>query len=72
MSFRIFNSNFQEENIFSRWIRMLIPALLLLMSGVYADVIVNEIMQNPAAVADNQGEWFELYNSGNQDVDLNG
>ncbi len=51
---------------------MLIPALLLLVSGVYADVIVNEIMQNPAAVADNQGEWFELYNSGNQDVDLNG
>jgi len=38
----------------------------------YGQIVINEIMQNPSAVADNQGEWFELYNAGSQTVDLNG
>ena len=27
------------------------------------DVVINEILQNPAAVADTAGEWFEVYNA---------
>lgn len=37
----------------------------------YGQIVINEIMQNPSAVNDNQGEWFELYNAGSQTVDLN-
>ena len=36
------------------------------------DVVINEILQNPAAVADTAGEWFEVYNAANQAIDLNG
>ncbi len=36
------------------------------------NVVINEIMQNPAAVGDNAGEWFELYNAGSGAVDVNG
>ena len=35
-------------------------------------LVINEIMQNPSAVADGDGEWFELFNAGTADVDLNG
>jgi len=35
-------------------------------------IVINEIMQNPAAVSDSAGEWFELYNAGASDVDING
>jgi hypothetical protein len=37
-----------------------------------AEVVINEIMQNPNAVADGSGEWFELYNPTAADVDING
>ena len=33
---------------------------------------INEIMQNPSAVSDNDGEWFEIFNSGEIELDLNG
>jgi len=36
------------------------------------DIVINEIMQNPSAVSDSDGEWFELYNAGSTDVDING
>ena len=36
------------------------------------DVVINEILQNPAAVSDTAGEWFEVYNATNQAIDLNG
>ncbi|MGD2064431.1 MAG: ExeM/NucH family extracellular endonuclease, partial [Nitrospirota bacterium] len=36
------------------------------------DVVINEIMQNPSAVADSAGEWFELVNTTDRDFDLNG
>lgn len=36
------------------------------------DVVINEIMQNPAAVSDTNGEWFELYNATDADIDING
>jgi len=35
-------------------------------------VVINEIMQNPSAVPDSNGEWFELYNGGSSVVDVNG
>lgn len=34
------------------------------------DLVITEVMPNPAAVADNLGEWFEVYVT--RDVDLNG
>ena len=36
------------------------------------DVIINEIMQNPAAVSDANGEWFELFNTTVSDIDIEG
>jgi len=36
------------------------------------EIVVTEIMQNPAAVNDTYGEWFELYNAGDEAVDLDG
>lgn len=36
------------------------------------DIMINEIMQNPAAVGDSAGEWFELYNPTASDIDING
>ena len=32
-------------------------------------IVINEIMQNPSAVADGSGEWFELYNPGTRRED---
>ncbi|MCK4588927.1 MAG: lamin tail domain-containing protein [Nanoarchaeota archaeon] len=36
------------------------------------DIIINEIMQNPNAVTDANGEYFELYNDGAIAFDING
>jgi predicted extracellular nuclease len=36
------------------------------------DIVINEIMQNPNAVLDSAGEWFELYNPTGSDIDING
>ncbi|HEX6042757.1 DNA/RNA non-specific endonuclease [Longimicrobium sp.] len=33
-------------------------------------LVINEIMPNPAGVADELGEWFEIYNAGSTPVDL--
>lgn len=35
------------------------------------DVIITEIIQNPKEVTDTNGEWFEIYNTTNEDIDLN-
>ena len=35
-------------------------------------VIISEFMANPKAVSDDKGEWIELYNTTDQDIDLNG
>jgi beta-lactamase superfamily II metal-dependent hydrolase len=35
-------------------------------------LVINEIMQNPASVGDTKGEWFELYNPSTGDVDIDG
>jgi len=36
------------------------------------EIIITEIMQNPSDVSDADGEWFEVYNNGATDVDMNG
>jgi cysteine-rich repeat protein len=37
-----------------------------------AALVISEFMPNPAGVADDVGEWIEVYNPGAQDVELNG
>ncbi|MBN1335036.1 MAG: lamin tail domain-containing protein [Deltaproteobacteria bacterium] len=39
---------------------------------VAGDLVISEIIQNPGAVGDTYGEWFEVYNASGLDVDLNG
>lgn len=42
-------------------------------SGVNpGDLVINEIMQNPSAVGDGSGEYFELWNTTGADIDING
>jgi len=41
-------------------------------SAIISDLYITEIMANPSAVSDSNGEWFELYNPGNDIFDLNG
>ena len=36
------------------------------------NLVINEIMQNPSAVSDFDGEWFELFNPNASAVDING
>ena len=36
------------------------------------DLVINEVMQNPAAVNDDAGEWFEVFNPTDTDVDIEG
>lgn len=49
---------------------------LLLLAGtvtrVDAEVVINEILQNPSMVIDTNGEWFELFNPGAVPVDIDG
>lgn len=35
-------------------------------------LVINEIMQNPSAVPDTDGEWFEIFNPDTNAVDVNG
>ncbi len=36
------------------------------------DLIISELMPNPAVVSDAVGEWFEIFNRGTETVDING
>jgi hypothetical protein len=38
--------------------------------GADENIIVTEIMQNPSAVSDTYGEWFEIYNADAESYDL--
>lgn len=50
----------------------LVATAMLAAPRAQAALIINEIMQNPSAVADGSGEWFELYNPDAVDVDIDG
>ncbi len=39
---------------------------------VLPEIIITEIMQNPADVLDGDGEWFEVFNNSGADVDMAG
>ncbi|UCD28134.1 MAG: lamin tail domain-containing protein, partial [Planctomycetota bacterium] len=41
-------------------------------TGNTVQLVINEIMQNPSAVSDSNGEWFELYNPTASTVDIDG
>ena len=36
------------------------------------DIVITEIMQNPSIVEDVYGEWFEIYNASDTNIDLSG
>ena len=36
----------------------------------YGDLLITEIMYNPAALSDTEGEWFEVYNPSAQSINL--
>ncbi len=44
--------------------------MMLAAAPASSDLIITEIMQNPSAVEDANGEWFEIYNSGSSPVDM--
>jgi hypothetical protein len=44
----------------------------LFAAPAHAGLVITEVMQNPAAVSDTDGEWFEIYNDGATQVNLNG
>lgn len=57
--------------------KKLLLSLIILIFGVSvysvdASIVINEIMADPAEVSDSDGEWIELYNTGFEDVDING
>ena len=41
-------------------------------AALISDLFITEVMANPAAVSDTNGEWFELYNPTLETVDLEG
>ncbi len=56
----------------ARWLAVCGVWLAGLPGAAVGQIVINEIMQNPAAVGDSSGEWFELYNGGSSAVDING
>ena len=53
--------------------RLIVSFLFISTFGLgQSSVTITEIMQNPSAVNDSEGEWFEVFNSGNTELDLNG
>ncbi|MDP7028249.1 MAG: lamin tail domain-containing protein, partial [Candidatus Marinimicrobia bacterium] len=40
--------------------------------SIFTSLLINEIMQNPYAVSDENGEWFEIYNDGEAPINLEG
>lgn len=45
---------------------------LALVAPLLSQVVINEVMRNPAAVPDTRGEWFELFNDSGETIDLQG
>ncbi len=43
-----------------------------LTTATAGDIVITEVMQNPAAVTDALGEWFEVFNTTFSPIDLNG
>jgi predicted extracellular nuclease len=61
----------------SRTFKLALILLTVLSTMAYAvsasaQLVINEIIQNPAAVSDTNGEWFEIYNPTAGAVDIDG
>ncbi|KAA3606164.1 MAG: lamin tail domain-containing protein [Calditrichaeota bacterium] len=62
----------------SKWLKATLGLTLLaslsgnLFGANPGDVIVTEIMQNPSAVSDNNGEYFEVYNTTTSAINIDG
>jgi Lamin Tail Domain/Secretion system C-terminal sorting domain len=54
----------------AKW--FVVMVVMLAAVAAQADIVINEIMQNPSAVSDSYGEYFEVYNDGVADVDMDG
>ncbi len=50
---------------------VLIVFMSVITTSLKAQIVITEIMLNPDAVSDANGEWFELYNPTGTDVDIN-
>jgi lamin tail-like protein len=48
------------------------PSCYALTELLPGDIVITEIMNNPLAVPDNVGEWFEVYNTAPKCIDLDG
>ncbi len=48
------------------------PGALSVAELLPGDLVISEVMKNPAAVDDDYGEWIEVYNATASAVDLNG
>ena len=59
-----------------RMLRLSALAIFVFTATLHAaspgDVVINEVMQNPGAVSDAAGEWFELYNATGVPIALDG
>ncbi len=63
------NHNLTLKNLLS----LILTGFLIVLSGqVMAQVVINEILQNPSAVSDGSGEWFELTNTTGSAIDIDG
>ena len=51
---------------------MLCISLAFGQNALAQSVVINEIMQNPSAVSDSNGEWFEIHNPAGVPVDIDG
>ncbi|MBT8199199.1 MAG: ExeM/NucH family extracellular endonuclease [Acidimicrobiia bacterium] len=65
-----------RRRIIALFVSMAMALTLIPAIGASADahgaIVINEIMQNPSAVSDSNGEWFELYNSTSNAIDIDG
>lgn len=50
----------------------LLPCSLSFAAIAPGDLMITEVMANPAAVSDTLGEWFEIYNRSGTSLDLDG
>ncbi len=58
--------------LFSSFCHFSSAAILTISDIGPGDILISELMANPAAVSDTNGEWFEIYNTTNATIDLNG
>jgi len=60
--------NFFQNNISDH--RPVYAKIFIPSSTSPENLIINEIMNNPLAISDSYGEWFEIFNNGLNEIDL--